>query len=180
MTSTDRKDRVLVTGGAGFLGAHCVRLLAKRKVYQVVATVRNLERDGPLLRELCPDIELHALDLIENTVEEWRLAARDCKFCLHVASPFFNPAKSVDPEKELIRPAVEGTRTVLTACHLEGVEHVAVTSSMAAVLGALKWSNLKTSGSEPTSTTSASALGASTSLAEMASKGETLSGSKHW
>jgi len=50
---------------------------------------------------------------------------------MHTASPFiiYEP----DDENELIKPAVDGTLSVLKACKTHKVKHVVITSSVAAV-----------------------------------------------
>lgn len=51
---------------------------------------------------------------------------------MHVASPF--PSETPDdPENNLLKPAIEGTRNVLSAAHAANVSRVVVTSSCAAV-----------------------------------------------
>jgi nucleoside-diphosphate-sugar epimerase len=57
-------------------------------------------------------------------------AAKGCTTCIHTASPFFN---SSTEEDELIKPAVEGTRAVMRACHAAGIHRVVLTSSTASV-----------------------------------------------
>lgn len=55
---------------------------------------------------------------------------------MHTASPF--PAsKPKDPEKEIIRPAVDGALSVLAACAKNHVKRVVLTSSIAAVSGGI-------------------------------------------
>jgi dihydroflavonol-4-reductase len=59
-------------------------------------------------------------------------ACRDCKYVLHVASPF--PSKVPKDPNELIRPARDGTLRVLKAAKAAGtVKRVVVTSSLAAI-----------------------------------------------
>ena len=50
---------------------------------------------------------------------------------VHTACP--NPSKAPKDEKAVIRPAVEGTTTVLKAAQAHGVKRVVVTSSIASV-----------------------------------------------
>lgn len=68
-------------------------------------------------------------DLLD--AQTMRDAVRGCQWVAHVASPFVieEPAD----ENELIKPAVEGTLSVLRACKEFGVKRVCVTSSVAAV-----------------------------------------------
>jgi len=75
-------------------------------------------------------LELVEADLLASE-EIWRPIVRGCKYVFHTASPFYNDAKT---EEELVKPAVEGTLSVLRSCAEEdSVERVVLTSSIAAV-----------------------------------------------
>lgn len=55
-----------------------------------------------------------------------------------MASPFPNSVPT-DPEAELIKPAVDGTLSVLKACsETSGVKRVVLTSSIVAVYGKIR------------------------------------------
>jgi nucleoside-diphosphate-sugar epimerase len=126
---------ILVTGGSGFIGSHCIlQLLAAG--HQVRTTVRSLKREGDvraMLREggVEPGDRLSfvAADL-ENDAG-WSQAASGCEYVLHVASPL--PANVPKHEDELIIPAREGALRVLRASRDAGVKRVVLTSSFAAV-----------------------------------------------
>jgi dihydroflavonol-4-reductase len=133
-------ERVLVTGGTGFIGSHTiVQLLAAG--YRVRATVRNLSRADDV-RALAAagaaasgvtiaveTIEVVAADLLSD--EGWPEAVADCTYVLHVASPF--PVSQPKDENELIVPAREGALRALRASLDAGVKRVVLTSSFAAV-----------------------------------------------
>jgi dihydroflavonol-4-reductase len=128
--------RVLVTGGTGFVGAHCLlQLLAAG--HQTCATVRNLARESDvraMLRqggagEVGERLTLFRADL--NADEGWAEAAADCDYVLHVASPF--PSTVPRDENELIAPARDGALRVLRAARAAGVKRVVLTSSFAAI-----------------------------------------------
>ncbi len=126
---------VLVTGGSGFIGGHCV-LQCLAAGHDVRTTVRSLGREPEvraLLRKSGGDgddrLSFAAADLLRDA--GWREAVAGCDFVLHVASPFpFGAPKSED---ELIVPAREGTLRVLKAARAAGVRRVVLTSSFAAV-----------------------------------------------
>jgi nucleoside-diphosphate-sugar epimerase len=126
---------VLVTGGSGFIGSHCIlQLLAAG--HQVRTTVRNLKRQSDvraLLKQGGGDpgdrLAFFAADLESDA--GWREAVTGCDYVLHVASPF--PANVPKDEDELIVPAREGALRVLGAAREAGVKRVVLTSSFAAV-----------------------------------------------
>ena len=128
--------RVLVTGGTGFVGAHClIQLLAAG--HEARATVRDLAREGELramLRqggagEVGERLILFRADL--NADAGWAEAAAGCDAVLHVASPF--PSTVPRDENELIAPARDGTLRVLRAARDAGAKRVVLTSSFAAI-----------------------------------------------
>jgi len=126
---------VLVTGGSGFIGSHCiVQLLAAG--HQVRTTVRTLKREPDvraLVREGGADpgdrLAFFAADLERD--DGWADAVAGCDYVLHVASPF--PATLPKHEDELIVPAREGALRVLRAARDASVKRVVLTSSFAAI-----------------------------------------------
>ena len=77
-------------------------------------------------------LELIALDLEKSSQEEFDKAVEGCTLVAHTASPF--PAIEPKHEDELIKPAVNGTLSVLrAAAKASTVKKVVVTSSVAAV-----------------------------------------------
>jgi len=127
---------VLVTGGSGFIGAHCIlQLLADG--HAVRATVRNLSREPDVRTMLATggwtgardQLRVFAADL--TTDAGWGDAVAGCDYILHVASPF--PANVPKDEDELIRPARDGALRVLKAAKASGVKRVVLTSSFAAI-----------------------------------------------
>jgi nucleoside-diphosphate-sugar epimerase len=126
---------VLVTGGSGFIGGHCIlQLLAAG--HQVRTTVRNLKREPEVRATLQAaggepgdHLSFIAADLEKDA--GWMEAARGCDYVLHVASPF--PSTIPKHEDELIIPAREGALRVLRASRAGGVKRVVLTSSFAAI-----------------------------------------------
>lgn len=127
-------EKVLVTGGSGYLGGWCVADLLNRG-YSVRTTVRDLKRE-PAVRTAV-GTQADAGDRLEFAVADlgadagWTEAVAGCDYVLHVASPF-PPAQPKDPD-ELIVPARDGTLRVLDAALAAGVRRIVVTSSIAAV-----------------------------------------------
>jgi nucleoside-diphosphate-sugar epimerase len=128
-------SEVLVTGGSGFIGSHCIlQLLAAG--HRVRATVRSLIREGDVRAMLKVGgaepgerLSLFAADLGGDA--GWAEAAAGCDYVLHVASPF--PASVPQHEDDIIVPAREGALRVLRASRDAGVKRVVLTSSFAAV-----------------------------------------------
>jgi nucleoside-diphosphate-sugar epimerase len=126
---------ILVTGGSGFVGSHCIlQLLAAG--HEVRTTVRSLRREAEvraMLKEGGAEpgnrLSFFAADL-ENDAG-WSEAAGGCEYVLHVASPF--PQTIPKHEDELIVPAREGALRVLRASRKAGVRRVVLTSSFAAI-----------------------------------------------
>lgn len=126
---------VLVTGGSGFIGSHCIlQLLAAG--HQLRTTVRNLHRE-PDVRAMLKQGGADAGDRVTFVAADlendagWAEAAAGCEYVLHVASPF--PESVAKDENDLIRPAREGTLRVLRAARDAGAKRVVLTSSFAAI-----------------------------------------------
>ncbi|UVK52184.1 aldehyde reductase [Mesorhizobium sp. AR02] len=128
-------ELVLVTGGSGFLGAHCIVALLKAG-YRVRTTVRSAKREADVLAMLKADgvepgdrLSFAIADLMSDA--GWPQAVAGCDYVLHVASPF--PLGVPKHEDDLIIPAREGALRVLRAARDANVKRVVLTSSFAAV-----------------------------------------------
>jgi dihydroflavonol-4-reductase len=130
---------VLVTGGSGFIGAHCILALLEAG-HEVRTTVRSLKREADVRAMLKAGganlqsgpgsrLAFFAADLEKDA--GWAEAVAGCEYVLHVASPL--PPRAPKHEDELIVPAREGTLRVLRAGRDAGVKRVVVTSSFAAI-----------------------------------------------
>lgn len=128
-------ERVLVTGGSGFVGAHCILQLLEHG-YRVRTTVRHAGREETVRTMLSvgganPGDELEFAFADLESDDGWAAAVAGCTYVLHVASPF--PAAAPRHEDELIAPAREGALRVVRAAHEAGVQRVVLTSSFAAI-----------------------------------------------
>lgn len=131
--------QALVTGGSGYVGGHLVDLLL-RDGYKVNTTVRSLSRPEKLaslteLKQRYPDqLELFEADLMKPG--SFDAAMRGCDVVFHVASPFLLPEQIKDGRRDLVEPALEGTRNVLNSVNAcESVTRVVLTSTVGAIFG---------------------------------------------
>jgi dihydroflavonol-4-reductase len=134
-------DKVLVTGATGFIAQHCILQLLEAG-YSVRGTARGQGRTPAVADILAPHLsevnrarltanfEVVSADLLSD--QGWDDAVRDCRFVLHVASPF--PPENPKNEDDLIMPARDGALRVLRAASVAHVQRVVMTSSIAAVL----------------------------------------------
>jgi nucleoside-diphosphate-sugar epimerase len=125
-------ESVLVTGGSGFIGSHCILDLLGAG-YRVRTTVRSPEREATV-RELlgaesADQLSFATADLMDDA--GWADAVSGCDSVLHVASPF--PLGPPKHEDDLIVPAREGALRVLRAARDAQVRRVVMTSSFAAI-----------------------------------------------
>jgi len=138
MAEIDPSQPVLVTGASGYIASWIVKYLLEAG-HTVHGTVRDKEKSFKVQ---------HLLDIAENTRGQLRLFEADllkegsfqagmkgCELVIHTASPFqVQGVKS--PQKELIEPALQGTRNVLnTANQTPTVKRIVLTSSVAAIYG---------------------------------------------
>ena len=129
------KETVLVTGGSGFVAAHCIVQLLNAG-YRVRTTVRSLRREGEVRGMVRtggaePGEALSFVTADLNADSGWPEAVAGCDYVLHVASPF--PMTVPKDENALIVPAREGALRVLRAARDARVKRVVMTSSFAAV-----------------------------------------------
>ncbi|KAK1354469.1 Cinnamoyl-CoA reductase 1 [Heracleum sosnowskyi] len=136
-----KEKTVCVTGGSGFIGSWLVRLLLDRG-YTVHATVKDLhdENETKHLQAL-EEHESHRLRIFQIDLLDYDSIVRaitGVNGVFHLASPCIID-KVVDPEKEIMKPAVEGTKFVLMAAKELGVRRVVITSTSAAIAPNHHW-----------------------------------------
>jgi nucleoside-diphosphate-sugar epimerase len=102
-----------------------------------VRSTANAAKVRPLLemQEAFPGrLDLFEADLLrEGSFDE---AASGCRVVFHVASPFFMPEKIKDGQRDMVDPALLGTRNVLASIErTPTVERLVLTSTVGAVFG---------------------------------------------
>lgn len=126
--------KVLVTGISGFLGSHTAIQLLERG-YHVVGTVRA-ETQAARVRALLAShvkggrLDIAMADLLDP--QAWPELMKGVDTVMHIASPF--PRYWPKREDDIIRPAVDGTISVMRAATVAGVRKMVLTSSIAAML----------------------------------------------
>ncbi len=125
---------ILVTGASGFIASYIVKDLLARQ-YRVRGTVRSLRNPDSQTHLLALPGAAERLELAEAdllTPGSFDQAAQGCDAVIHTASPY--KINVEDPQKDLVEPAVSGTRHILEAAAKSAtVKRVVLTSSMAAV-----------------------------------------------
>jgi nucleoside-diphosphate-sugar epimerase len=132
-------ETVLVTGGSGFVATHLVSQLLDRG-YTVRASVRSLAGAAKVepLRRLGAaregSLELFEADLLRPG--SFDAAIDGCKYVFHVASPFLLPEQIKNTGRDVIKPAVEGTRSIIAGIgRAPSVERLVLTSTVGAIFG---------------------------------------------
>lgn len=120
--------KILVTGGAGYIGSHTCKALAQAghevRVYDNLSTgFRSLVKWGELVEGDILDAER-----LKNSLRGWRPDG-----IIHFAA-FSQVGESVSNPGKYIRNNVAGTLSILEAMHATGVRNIVV-SSTAAVYG---------------------------------------------
>tara|TARA_Y100000588_G_scaffold381130_1_gene466225 strand:+ start:7532 stop:8542 length:1011 start_codon:yes stop_codon:yes gene_type:complete len=111
----ENKRKVLVTGGAGFVGSHLVKMLVDEG-----CEVRVLEKPGALTHHLPSDrVEIVHVDLRDPLGV--KNAAEGCQVVLHLAA---NPNLWARDSEEFEQVNHQGTRNVLSAARKAGAGRI--------------------------------------------------------
>lgn len=133
--AVDTDAPVLVTGATGYVAGWLVKRLLEAGA-TVHAAVRDPQRADKVahlraIAESAPGtLRLFAADLLADG--SYAEAMAGCRMVFHTASPF--TTRITDAQKELVDPALNGTRNVLEqANRTDSVRRVVLTSSCAAI-----------------------------------------------
>lgn len=133
------QETVLVTGGSGFVASHLILQLLETDatVHATVRSLRNSAKMKPLtdMQARFPGkLNLFEADLLR--LGSFDTAMAGCSIVFHVASPFKLPEKIKDGQREMVDPALQGTRNVLSSVNkTESVRRVVMTSTIGAIFG---------------------------------------------
>ena len=127
----EEKPTVVITGVSGYLGCYVALYFLKDGGFNVRGTVRNLNDETKLspIKKACGDL-YSQLTLIQADLLDERsifAAIKGAVYVVHIASPC--PIHPPEDEMEVIRPAVDGTISVMKASQLYKVKRVVLTSS---------------------------------------------------
>ncbi|KAF5370905.1 hypothetical protein D9615_009806 [Tricholomella constricta] len=136
MTAKDNagvKHVVLVTGTTGFVGTQ-VSLAFLEAGYIVRGTARSLEKGKAWIAKFPQQAHNFEIAVVPDmtAANAYDEAIKGVDIVAHTSSPFHYEVK--DNEKDMLIPAIQGTKDILAAIELEPrVKRVVVTSSFAAV-----------------------------------------------
>ena len=128
-------ERVLVTGGTGFIAQYCILALLDRG-YRVRTTIRSQTREAEVRGNLRvggaePGDRLSFVTADLGADQGWAEAVAGCTYVLHGASP--TPSGDQVREEDWVKPAVDGNLRVLRAARDAGVKRVVLTSAFGAI-----------------------------------------------
>ena len=127
-------EKVLVTGGSGYIGLHCISQLLKEG-FSVRTSLRSMDRKKEIQEALSgliknnESLEFCELDLMRD--EGWDDAVKGCSYVLHVASPVYD--KNMKDENSFIQPAKQGLLRALKPAIKYKIKRFVLTSSIAAI-----------------------------------------------
>ncbi|KAI7776176.1 hypothetical protein LA080_005748 [Diaporthe eres] len=137
------KERVLLTGGSGFIASHVLDTLLAHG-FSVVVTARSPEKGqaivGSIDESLRPGVSFAVVEDIaqDGAFDHVFQSGTNFDYVIHTASPY--SFKVDDPVNDFLDPAIKGTTGILKSIKAHGpsVKRVVITSSSAAIINPLK------------------------------------------
>ncbi|RAH75726.1 SDR family oxidoreductase [Aspergillus aculeatinus CBS 121060] len=129
--------RVLLTGGSGFIGKHCLAYLLENG-HTVVTTVRSAAKGRECLEKYPKSLNTLSYIIVEDIRRsgafDEAVQSQPFDAVVHTASPFHYHA--ADLKLDMIDPAIMGTMEILGSIknYAPSVKRVVITSSFAAVV----------------------------------------------
>lgn len=142
-SSVHKNEPVCITGANGFIGSWLVQTLLDHGYTTIHATIYPGSSTSHLYTlpgASRATLVFHEADLLD--AQAISKAIEGCSGVFHVASPC-SLEDPLDPQKELLDPAVKGTLNVLEAAKRFGVRRVILTSSISAMVPNPSWDDGK-------------------------------------
>ena len=122
----DKKNSVIVTGGAGLLGSSLVHQLLEKETEQV--TVMDVNPDPVRLQDIAGEVEYIVGDIADPGLLQKTISSLRPRTIYHLGA-FLGDACEKNPE-EATRININGFQTLLEQCRQHGVEQLLFSSSL--------------------------------------------------
>ncbi|KAL9038265.1 MAG: hypothetical protein Q9214_005351 [Letrouitia sp. 1 TL-2023] len=131
-------ELILITGGTGYVGSACL-LHALRAGYRVRVSIRADDqaqklKSAPWALDYLSNIDFV---IVEDITKEGAFdsALQDVNYVLHIASPTPGPSATEPFEDNVVRPAIDGTLSILkSASQTASIRKMVITSSVSIIV----------------------------------------------